>query len=89
MTSRIRPLTAVVLLLATAGLMDLAVDVAAASAKPIYVNCTVARQPIGSGVVHQARQHPAACELQGLPEDLADLARLTDMRWTGWAPRKR
>lgn len=49
----------------------------------VYVNCY---PPSGSVAfpAFQARQHPTSCDIQGEPEDEADLLQLTQADWSGW-----
>lgn len=49
----------------------------------VYVNCY---PPSGSVAfpAFQARQHPTSCDIQGEPEDEADLLQLTQAGWSGW-----
>jgi len=64
----------------TLGAASLAV---AAPTKHVYVNC----YPTSSQVAFpafQAQQHPERCDIQGEPEDEADLVQLAQAHWSGW-----
>jgi hypothetical protein len=49
----------------------------------VYVNCYPPSSSIAFPAFH-AQQHPTSCDIQGEPEDEADLLQLTQARWSGW-----
>ncbi len=49
----------------------------------VYVNCYPPSSSIAFPAFY-AQQHPTSCDIQGEPEDEADLLQLTQARWSGW-----
>ena len=68
---------AAILVLGTAG------PAAGSPTRRVYVNCYPPSSRIAFPAF-QPQQHPERCNIQGEPEDDADLIQLTQAHWSGW-----